>query len=205
MEKILKEEITRNMLIANMQKEFLVGMKRTQKYRDAYGDSEQLQEIIPKEEFGLFLYLSKNVPRKFWYGILEEIGKPASLLMEKFDEYSLSVVTCSAPAFISGALVVPTDNLNNHNYTIGVTYRVRDKTGLAHCEGSDGWCGNSLNMEKRAVRPATDEEIAIFITKKYASSLINELTDEKELAASILEPKNYLYELYSKEIKIQKS
>lgn len=72
----------------------------------------------------------------------------------------------NGPAWGLFTVVVPLSNPNSHSYTIGVPYMaVHASVPSGNMISSGGYQGNNMSQILGSVRPATDEEIGIFVDK----------------------------------------
>lgn len=78
----------------------------------------------------------------------------------------------------AGEIVVPTGNTNGHKYTIGKLYEMIDYEIAKDYKGKQLDDCPIMNNDIGSVRAATDEEVAIFITRRNLVEFDAELHDD---------------------------
>jgi hypothetical protein len=170
------------------------GVSLTNALRSDIEAQESWKSKVDKEHMKLAMYLYNNVSSDVWHKAMEAFDVPATE-REKIADIAIKRSRIDSSLSLPvGAFIVILTNPNSHTYTLGKPYRVYGVPGSYSdtCIDEKGWKGNHAPRDQKAIRPATNEEIAGFVARYVCEELSQDLLIATSEIAKDIKVVNFL-------------
>jgi hypothetical protein len=174
-------------ILKEMKDDYETGVKLTGDYRKRYGG----ETVKDKKLMSMVNYLLPMVERKHLEELLFDMGvsvKDIEVIAKEIDHARSGL----EQEYYAGEYVVVLRNPNSHNYPTSVPIKIIGDPGHRSLNGItwDGFRGNQLPSHKSSVRPASNEEIAWFVTRKLEKVIMENGIDVGNISNFLTEWKN---------------